>query len=65
MQLNALQADIEIQKALIRKTEILAPFDGVIIDVEVDVAARGLPSLSIVGLPDKAVEEAKGGARSR
>src|SRR3990167_7454381 len=33
--------------------------DGVLIDVEVDVAARGLPSLSIVGLPDKALEEAK------
>src|SRR3989344_1730684 len=29
------------------------------IEVEVDVASRGLPSLSIVGLPDKAVEEAK------
>ena len=29
------------------------------IHVEVDVASRGLPSLSIVGLPDKAVQEAK------
>lgn len=29
------------------------------IEVEVDVASRGLPSLSIVGLPDKAVQESK------
>ncbi|MBI2594865.1 MAG: YifB family Mg chelatase-like AAA ATPase [Candidatus Colwellbacteria bacterium] len=32
---------------------------GVPIEVEVDVAAGGLPSFTIVGLPDKAVEEAK------
>lgn len=38
--------------------------DGVIIDVEVDVASRGLPSLSIVGLPSKAVEEAKDRVRT-
>lgn len=30
LQLNSLQADIEITKAQIRKTEVLAPFDGVI-----------------------------------
>jgi len=30
LQVNSLQADIEEQKAQIRKTEILAPFDGVI-----------------------------------
>jgi magnesium chelatase family protein len=29
------------------------------VEVEVDVAEKGLPSLSIVGLPDKAVQEAK------
>ena len=29
------------------------------IEAEVDVAEQGLPSLTIVGLPDKAVEEAK------
>jgi magnesium chelatase family protein len=33
--------------------------DAVPITVEVDVSARGLPSLSIVGLPDKAVQESK------
>jgi len=30
LQVNSLKADIEVQKAQIRKTEILAPFDGVI-----------------------------------
>src|SRR5438105_15958725 len=30
-----------------------------IVTVEVDIAAAGLPSFSIVGLPDKAVEESK------
>lgn len=30
LQLNSIKADIEVQKVLLRKTEILAPFDGVI-----------------------------------
>ncbi|HET9570880.1 MAG TPA: efflux RND transporter periplasmic adaptor subunit [Bacteroidales bacterium] len=30
LQVNTLQAEVEAQKALIRKTEILAPFDGII-----------------------------------
>ncbi len=34
------------------------------IDVEVDVANQGLPSFTIVGLPDKAVEESKERVRS-
>lgn len=33
--------------------------DGVLIDVEVDVAEKGFPGFTIVGLPDKAVDEAK------
>ncbi len=33
--------------------------DAIPITVEVDIAAMGLPSFSIVGLPDKAVEESK------
>src|SRR3989338_247386 len=33
--------------------------DGVLITVEVDVAARGFPSFKIVGLPSKAIEESK------
>lgn len=34
------------------------------IEVEVDIANQGLPSFTIVGLPDKAVEEAKERVRS-
>jgi len=33
--------------------------DAIKIEVEVDIAAQGLPSFTIVGLPDKAVEESK------
>lgn len=33
--------------------------ESVLITVEVDVAAKGLPSFTIVGLPDKAIEESK------
>jgi len=35
-----------------------------LVDVEVDVAEQGLPSFTIVGLPDKAVEESKERVRS-
>jgi len=38
--------------------------DGVPIEVEVDIASQGLPSFTIVGLPDKAVEESKERVRS-
>ncbi|MDP3988341.1 MAG: YifB family Mg chelatase-like AAA ATPase [Candidatus Levybacteria bacterium] len=34
------------------------------VEVEVDVASQGLPSLTIVGLPDKSVEESKERVRS-
>jgi magnesium chelatase family protein len=33
--------------------------ESVPIEVEVDIASQGLPSFTIVGLPDKAIEEAK------
>ncbi len=33
--------------------------DAVAVTVEVDIASQGLPSFTIVGLPDKAVEESK------
>jgi len=33
--------------------------DGILIEVEVDVANRGFPTFTIVGLPDKAIDEAK------
>lgn len=42
----------------------LVGIDAVPIEVEVDIASRGLPSFTIVGLPDKAVEEAKERVRS-
>lgn len=35
-----------------------------LIDVEVDIASHGLPSFTIVGLPDKAVEESRERVRS-
>jgi magnesium chelatase family protein len=38
--------------------------DAVPIEVEVDISAQGLPSFTIVGLPDKAVEESKERVRS-
>src|SRR3989338_5373688 len=38
--------------------------DAVPITVEVDIAAMGLPSFTIVGLPDKAVEESRERVRS-
>ncbi len=38
--------------------------DAVPIEVEIDIASQGLPSFTIVGLPDKAVEEAKERVRS-
>src|ERR1035437_539049 len=38
--------------------------DGVQVEVEVDIQNQGLPSFTIVGLPDKAVEEAKERVRS-
>ena len=38
--------------------------DSVPVEVEVDVAATGLPSFTIVGLPDKAVEESRERVRS-
>lgn len=38
--------------------------NATLIEVEVDVASQGLPSFTIVGLPDKAVEESKERVRS-
>jgi magnesium chelatase family protein len=38
--------------------------ESVPIEVEVDIAASGLPSFTIVGLPDKAVEESRERVRS-
>lgn len=38
--------------------------DAVPVEVEIDIASQGLPAFNIVGLPDKAVEEAKERVRS-
>ena len=38
--------------------------DGILIEVEVDVASRGFPTFNLVGLPNKAVEEAKDRVRT-
>src|SRR5581483_9116924 len=38
--------------------------DAKLVTVEVDIASSGLPSFTIVGLPDKAVEESKERVRS-
>lgn len=38
--------------------------NATLVEVEVDVAEQGLPSFTIVGLPDKAVEESKERVRS-
>lgn len=38
--------------------------DGVLIEIEVDVAEKGFPGLTIVGLPDKVVDEAKDRVRT-
>lgn len=38
--------------------------DAVPVEVEVDIASQGLPSFTIVGLPDKAIEESKERVRS-
>lgn len=38
--------------------------ESVSVEVEVDITSQGLPSFTIVGLPDKAVEEAKERVRS-
>lgn len=44
LQLNSLKADIEIQKTLIRKTEVLAPYDGVLGLRNISVGAIVTPS---------------------
>ena len=42
----------------------LIGLDAIPVEVEVDIANQGLPSFTIVGLPDKAVEEARERVRS-
>lgn len=47
LQLNSIKADIEVQKVLLRKTEILAPFDGVIGLRNISVGAVIEPSTKL------------------
>src|SRR5579883_2132856 len=42
----------------------LVGLDSVPVEVEIDIASQGLPSFTIVGLPDKAVEESRERVRS-
>ena len=45
------------------KTAALVGLEGQLVDVEVDISS-GLPSMTIVGLPDTAVQEARERVRS-
>jgi membrane fusion protein, multidrug efflux system len=47
LQINSLKADIEIEKALIRKTEVRAPFDGIIGLRSISVGAIVTPSTQL------------------
>jgi membrane fusion protein (multidrug efflux system) len=47
LQVNSIKADIDIQKALIRKTVVLAPFDGTIGLRNVSIGAEVTPSTSL------------------
>lgn len=55
LQLNSIKANIEVQKALIRKTEVHAPFDGVIGLRNISVGAIVTPStlLTTIRTADK------------
>ncbi|NTU73141.1 YifB family Mg chelatase-like AAA ATPase [Candidatus Roizmanbacteria bacterium] len=46
------------------KSACMIGLDGTIIEVEVDVASRGFPSFTIVGLPAKSVDEARDRVRT-
>ncbi|MBN1182062.1 MAG: efflux RND transporter periplasmic adaptor subunit [Bacteroidales bacterium] len=47
LQVNSIKAEIEVQKVLIRKTEVLAPFDGVIGLRNISVGAQVTPSTTL------------------
>jgi membrane fusion protein (multidrug efflux system) len=50
LQVGSIKADIDIQKALIRKTEILAPFDGIIGLRNVSLGAQVTPSTNLAAI---------------
>ena len=47
LQVNSIKAEIEVQKVLIRKTEVLAPFDGIIGLRNISVGAQITPSTTL------------------
>ncbi|MCX6230465.1 MAG: efflux RND transporter periplasmic adaptor subunit [Bacteroidetes bacterium] len=55
LQVNSIKANIDVQKSLIRKTEILAPFDGVIGLRNISIGAQVSPStlLATIRMEDK------------
>lgn len=50
LQLNAISAEIEVQKVMIRKTEVRAPFNGVIGLRQISLGAQILPSTTLAVL---------------
>ena len=54
-QIPQLFSNIKIMLAKILSGAVVG-LDAVLVTVEVDIASQGLPSFTIVGLPDKAVE---------
>ena len=55
LQVNSIKADIEVQQSIIRKSEILAPFDGTIGLRNISVGAQVTPSilLATIRMEDK------------
>jgi len=52
---NSIKADIEVQQSIIRKSEILAPFDGIIGLRNISLGAQVIPStlLATIRMEDK------------
>lgn len=57
LHVNSIKADIDIQRALIRKTEILAPFDGIIGLRNISIGAEVTPSTHLATI--RSVEKLK------
>jgi membrane fusion protein (multidrug efflux system) len=53
LQVNSLKAEIEVEKTLIRKTEVLAPFDGVIGLRNISLGAVVTPSTSLASFREE------------
>jgi len=57
LQVNSINADIDVMKAQIRKTEILAPYDGVIGLRNISLGAQVSPSTSVATI--RAIQQLK------